>query len=80
MFPSLEEVWCQGGTQTVGGWCWCVGAEGGPHRSRVSPEARREGHVRFLWEVLPVGPRPAGGWGVVEEAEDVGPEPRSRGL
>ena len=79
MFPSLEEVWCQGGTQTVGGWCWCVGAEGGPHRSRVTPEARREGHVRFLWEVLPVGPRPAGGWGV-EEAEDVGPEPRGRGL
>lgn len=40
----------------------------------------RDGHVRFLWEVLPVGPRPAGGLGVVEEGEDVGPEPRSRGL
>ena len=31
----------------------------------------RDGHVHFLWEVLRVGPRPAGGWGRSEEHTSV---------
>lgn len=39
----------------------------------------RDGHVHFLWEVLRVGPRPAGGWGLWRRGRTGGLSPRAAG-